>query len=89
MTEIEDLSPDKPADEAPLTPKGLGLYLADKGAERPCEACGHHDFEMAPERPASFSVSLGVVLVACKHCNALRWFLRPPIVAWLKETGRG
>jgi hypothetical protein len=83
MSELPDLGPQ------PITGGQLALYLKAKGAWKPCEACGHDDFEMCPERDGETGKARGVVWLACRQCNTVRTVLRPPIMAWLKEAKHG
>jgi hypothetical protein len=84
MSEISDLKPDKPATEL-LTPGQVALYLKVHNAEGPCEACGADKRTMWPESSGEEGIVRGVVMLACDGCNAVRQFLRPPIVSWLRE----
>jgi hypothetical protein len=84
--EISDLT-GKPA-TAPLRPAQVALYLKAHNAERPCEACGSKAFTMAPEPDGETGIMRGVVWLACDGCQCVRTFLRPPIVAWVKDSRR-
>jgi hypothetical protein len=84
MAEISDLESKLEPETAPLRPAQVGLYLKEHNAEKPCAACGSKAFTMAPEPDAATGVARGVVWLACDQCNALRTFLRPPIIQWLK-----
>lgn len=90
MTEIGDLTPMPAAESSKaLRPTQVALYCKVHGAERPCEACGGAKFTMWPEPDAETGHARGVVNLACDGCNAVRTFLRPPIVAWLKDSRSG
>jgi hypothetical protein len=83
---IHDLAA-RPQPAGPLLTAGqTALFLRAKNAMRPCEACGSGDFVMCPEHDARFAEERGTVLLACRQCNALRTFLRPPVMAWLREA---
>ena len=84
MSELSDLEP-KPAG-ALLTFGQVALYLKAHNAERPCEACGSSGWAMLPEQPGSFGLNFGVVVMACRICNAVRWFLRPAILKWVRDN---
>jgi hypothetical protein len=84
MAEISDLESKLEPETAPLRPAQVGLYLKQHNAERPCAACGSTKHTMAPEPDGETGIMRGVVWLACDQCNAVRTFLRPPIVAWLK-----
>jgi hypothetical protein len=87
MTEIDDFDP-APVEPQPaltaLTGGQVALYMKAKGAGRPCEACGHDEWEMCPERDAALAELRGLVYAACRQCALMRTFLRKPIMAWLK-----
>jgi hypothetical protein len=77
------------AQPGPLRPTQVALYLKAHNAEQPCGACGNGKFTMHREPDGETGQARGVVTLACDGCNALRIFLRPPIVAWLKESRCG
>jgi hypothetical protein len=87
VTEIGDLDPQAdalPAD--PLTSGQVALYIKAHSADGACEACGWRDWEMCPEPNGDVGRIRGVIWLACRQCNLLRTFLRPPIVRWLTES---
>jgi hypothetical protein len=82
MSDLPDLA------DQPLRPAQVAIYVKATRAEKPCAACGSETFTMWIEPDAATGIARGLVTLACDQCNCIRQFLRPPIVAWLRENRR-
>ena len=103
MSEINDLTPQQPATEAPLSAKDIGLYLAAKGAEQPCQACGSSDWRLHDEAQDECGTAIALfkldnpgrqsikptVTIICRQCAAVRQFVRAAVASWVWEYRRG